>query len=384
MRSLRVLHVIPSLAPRDGGPTRAILEMEAGLAEAGVEVTTVTTVAGRARPADPVDGVRRVCLRRWVETYKVAPGLAPVLPALLRRHDVVHLHALFSFAPNAAALGARALGVPYIVRPLGTLGHYGLAARRPALKRLSIACLEGPILRAAAAVHFTSTAEREEAERLPVPMRGVVIPLGVARHAQAAEPLDHPALVGRTVLLFLSRLDPKKNLEGLIDAAAGSAGFAAFGALVVAGDGPPDYVARLQARAVRAGLGGQIVWLGHVEGVRKAAAFAAADLFVLPSLSENFGISAVEALAAGLPCLLARGVALADEVAGAGAGLAVTPDADSLRGAIDALIAAPAMRATMGRRAQALASERYSPRAMTRRLIGLYEEVATARKRGSR
>lgn len=383
MRPLRVLHVVPSLAPQDGGPTRAILEMEAGLAEAGVEVTTVTTVAGRTRPADPGGRVSRVCLRRWAAPYKIAPGLAPRLPALLRRHDVVHVHALFSFAPNLAALGARALGVPYIVRPLGTLGRYGLTQRRPALKRLSIACVEGPVLRGAAAVHFTSAAEREEAERLPVPMRGVVIPLGVPRPVEGVAPLEHPALAGRTVLLFLSRLDPKKNLEGLIDAAAGSAGFAASAALVVAGSGPPDYVAGLKARAAGAGLGGRIVWLGHVEGARKAAALAAADLFVLPSFSENFGISAVEALAAGLPCLLGRGVAVAGEVAGAGAGVAVAPDAASLRAAIETLIGAPATRAAMGRRARALASERYSPGAMTRRLIDLYEEVS-ARGSGRR
>lgn len=378
MRRLRVLHVVPSLAPEDGGPTRAVLEMEAGLARAGVEVTTVTTVAGRARPARPEAPVRRVCLRRWGAPYKLAPGLAPRLPALLRGHDVVHVHALFSFAPNAAALAARALGVPYIVRPLGTLGRYGLTARRPALKRLSIACLEGPVLRGAAAVHFTSAAERAEAERLPVPMRGVVIPLGVAPVPPPPEGLRHPALAGRTVVLFLSRLDPKKNLEALIDAAAASAPFAAGGALVVAGDGPADYAAALRDRAARAGLGGRVVWLGHVEGQAKAAALAAADLFALPSFSENFGISAVEALAAGLPCLLGRGVAVAEEVDRAGAGLALAPDAASVRAALDALLRAPEARAAMGRRARDLAAERFSPAAMTRRLVALYEEVAAA------
>lgn len=383
MRPLRVLHVIPSLAPEDGGPTRALYAIEAGLAEAGVEVTTVTTVARAAgRDGSGGEHARRVCLRRWTARYKVAPGLAAALPALLRQHDVVHVHALFSFAPNLAALGARALGVPYVVRPLGTLGRYGLTTRRPLLKRLSVACIEGPVLRGAAAVHFTSAAERDEAQRLRVPMRGVVIPLGVPPLAPATEALGHPALAGRTVLLFLSRLDPKKNLEGLIDALAGSAAFTASAVLVVAGDGPPAYVASLKARASGAGLGERVVWLGAVDGARKAAVFAAADIFVLPSFSENFGIAAAEALSAGLPCILGRGVAIADEVAGAGAGVAVEPEAAALRAAVEGLIAAPSARAEMGRHARTLAAERYAPAAATRRLIDLYEEVGAARRSG--
>lgn len=385
MRPLRVLHVIPSLAPEDGGPTRAALEMESGLAAAGLDVTTLTTVAGPGRPPPPApERARRVFARRWAEPYKIAPGLALALPALVRRHDVVHTHALFSFAPNAAALAARSLGVPYVVRPLGTLGRYGLAARRPGLKRLSLACIEGPALRGAAAVHFTSAAERDEAEALGIPMRAVVIPLGVPPPAAEPGRFDHPAFAGRTVLLYLSRLDPKKNLEGLLDALAALESFAAEAVLAVAGDGPPAYVASLKARAAGAGLGPRVLWLGHVEGARKAALLARADAFVLPSFSENFGMAAAEALAAGLPCLVGRGVALAADIARAGAGLAVAPDAAALGAAADALIRSPRLRAEMGRRARILANERYSSRAMTRRLIDLYEEVGAARRRDRR
>lgn len=383
MRRLRVLHVIPSLAAEDGGPSRAMLEIERGLAASGIEVTTLTTVARSDGPLPPPpERVRRIYLRRRAALYKTAPGLVPLLPSLLRRHDVVHVHALFSFAPNVAALQARAFRVPYVVRPLGTLARYGLAARRPALKRLSLACLEGPLLRGAAAVHFTSAAERAEAEELGIPMRGVVIPLGLpSPELQAVAPdpaVTLPDLGGRTALLFLSRLDPKKNLEALLDALAGSDAFAESGLLLVAGDGPPDYVARLKARA--APLGDRIVWLGHVEGAGKAALLAAADLFVLPSHSENFGIAAAEALAAGLPCLLGQGVALASEVVEAGAGLAVAPDPASLRGALEDLIRSVPLRAEMGRRARALAAERYGAAAMTRRLVDLYETLAAERR----
>ena len=97
----------------------------------------------------------------------------------MRNFDVVHIHSLFSFTCVAAALIASWRRVPYVVRPLGTLSEYGVTQRRPWLKRLSLAILEARILRHAAAVHFTSEAEREEAMKLNLPLQGVVIPLAV-------------------------------------------------------------------------------------------------------------------------------------------------------------------------------------------------------------
>src|ERR1700730_8910502 len=74
---------------------------------------------------------------------------------------------------------ARLANVPYVLRPLGTLNGYGLEQRRRALKRFSLTLIEGPIVRHAACVHFTSEAERAEANRLGWAFKSAVIPLGV-------------------------------------------------------------------------------------------------------------------------------------------------------------------------------------------------------------
>ena len=274
MPPLRVLHVIPSVSPRDGGPTRAIGIMERALSEAGVEVTTLTTDHDLGPPGErcapsAANGAHRIYAHEWLTPYKVAPGLVPHLMQAVAKHDVVHIHALFTFASTVAAWAARRGRVPYIVRPFGTLASYGLRARRPRLKRLSMALIESRILRGAAAVHFTSGAERAEAEALGLPMRGVVIPLGVdADDGYPAAPLRHEALAGRRVILFLSRLDPKKNLEALIEAVALSPMLRNSCALLVAGDGEPGYVASLKAKVAAAGLSDRTLWLGHVEGGR--------------------------------------------------------------------------------------------------------------------
>jgi len=389
MSPLRVLQVVPSMSPRDGGPTRAIATIERALSEAGVEVTTLTTdhelkLHGGLGALAAENGVRRIYAHKWLDPYKVAPGLVARLMQGMEGHDIVHIHALFSFASTAAAWVARRRRVPYVVRPLGTLGGYGMRARRRQLKRVSLALVEGPILRRAAAVHFTSQAELEEANALGLPMRSVVIPLGVdADRGAPATPLPHRALAGRRVILFLSRLDPKKNVEALIDAVASSPILSRSCALLIAGAGEPGYVASLQARTAAAGLSDRTVWLGHVEGAQKRAAFATADVFVLPSFSENFGIAAIEALHAGVPCVLARGVAIAREIDEAGAGLAVAPEAGAVALALQRILDTDLQR-SMAQHASQFAGREYSVQAMAKRLIALYEGICSTKPDGAK
>ncbi|MBP8183166.1 MAG: glycosyltransferase [Rhodoferax sp.] len=313
-----------------------------------------------------------------LEFYKVSPGFAWWVFLHVRDYDIVHIHALFSFTSVAAAWAARWAGVPYVVRPLGTLNRYGVEQRRPWLKQLSLKLVEGPILRHAAAVHFTAKAERVEALSLRIPMRGVVIPLGI----EPSQPHETSALLDRfpelknvRSLLVLSRLDPKKNVEGMLRAFNLLTHEWPDLRLVIAGDGEASYVVGLKELAVELGLANRVVWLGHIEGEQKAAAFAAAQVFVLPSFSENFGIAAAEALMAGLPCVLGKGVAIADEIAEAGAGIAVEPDPDSIAQGLKKLLSDNARWASMSGKAAALAREKYSVGAMGERLVRLYEEI---------
>jgi glycosyltransferase involved in cell wall biosynthesis len=103
---------------------------------------------------------------------------------------------------------------------------------------------------------------------------------------------------------------------------------------------------------------------------------------VLPSYSENFGIAAAEALMAGKPCILATGVAIAQDVSLAGAGLAVAPDAASIADAIVQVANDPALRTAMSARATALARERYSSLAMGAKLFRLYSDILSDRPAG--
>jgi glycosyltransferase involved in cell wall biosynthesis len=384
---LNVLHVIPSLSAVHGGPSLALPIMERVLSGLGVAVETATTNddgPGRRTRHETGQPLAENNVTRWyfakqTEFYKVSLPLWRWLRAHVARFDVVHLHAVFSFASLAAAWQARRHDVPYIIRPLGLLNQYGMTQRRSWLKQHSLRWLEGPLLRDATAVHFTSAAEQQEAELLGIPLRSIVIPLGIESVAEGnAERFlaRHPELRGRKRVLYLSRLDPKKNLEGLLEAISVVSRHVESVSLLVCGGGDPGYATQLQALASRLGVERDVLWLGRVEGDTKADVLAAADVFGLPSFSENFGVSVIEALAAGVPCVVSPGVAVATEIQQAGAGTIVEPQGPAIAEGLLSLLQSDAARGAASQRARRLAAERFSAARMGERLVNLYGDVA--------
>ena len=344
--------------------------------------TTDDDGPGRRLPSFPSPQQSGPALRHWfpkrTEFYKFSPQLGVWLGNHVADYDLVHIHTLFSYASIVAARAAHRSGVPYVVRPLGTLTRYGVEQRRPWLKKVSLCLFEGPILQRAAAVHFTADAERDEAQHLGIPMRAEVAPLAVEAEDVADIPAleaRFPALQGGGHILFLSRIDPKKNLEALIDAVAGLVQTHPTLRLAVVGEGTREYKTQLSNRAEQHGISQHIVWCGHLDGRLKAAVLQTAAVFALPSYSENFGIAAAEALLAGLPCVLGRGVAIAGACERAGGGLAVDPTGEATRRALNHFLTQPAARVAASRAARVFAEDHLSLRAMGTALIEMYERI---------
>jgi len=331
------------------------------------------------------DGVTFWYFRRQTRFYTGSLPLSRWLAGHATDYDLIHLHALFSFSTTAAAFWAVRRGVPYVVRPLGTLNTWGIENRRPWLKQLSMRLIERRVLAKAVAVHFTSTQERDEAQLVAPCARGFVIPnpvvaKGVRQEAQVAEFLTrHPEIVRRRIVLFLSRLDPKKGLDVLLQAFAKVRAMGSDAALVIAGDGEPGFVRTLKAEAENLGVAKHVIWTGFVDGEEKWAVLAAADVFVLPSYSENFGIAVVEATAYGLPVIVSNQVAIHREIAEAFAGLVVHCDAGETAGAILRMLEDEELRSRLARNALALA-DRFKPEAVTKRLVRQYHELLSIKR----
>jgi glycosyltransferase involved in cell wall biosynthesis len=385
---LKVLHVIPSISPRRGGPSAAVRRMAEVVASLGHTVHIVTTdddgpgrLSVPLRQAIEADGVTYRYFPRQTKFYSFSWPLTAWLAKNIKNFDVVHIHALFSYPSVVAARHAASAGTPYIIRPLGTLNNWGLLNRRPRLKRLSLRWVERPVLARAAMVHFTSEQERTEAAALGISTPSVVLPLGLDLESTRYLPepsqfLDcYPQLIGRPLILFLSRIDPIKGIDLLLPAMARIQQHIPDVALVIAGDGERQFVAELQSTARRLGISESVIWTGYLAGEQKLAALAAADIFVLPSYSESFAIAAVEALASGKPVVITDQVAIHHEVATVGAGLVVPCLVNPLATALSTLLLNPEQRQQMEIAAQKLAHSHFSSSIMGDRLIDMYHVV---------
>lgn len=381
--------MIGSLAPRYGGPSTVLPEMCGALAERGHEVEVFTTdIDGAGRLDVPLGtpqdagGFTLTYFRVHApRSYAASVDLGRALRRRLRTFDVVHVHSLFLFHGAVAGILARRHGVPYVVRPHGTLNDYD-RQRHPGRKAVYEWLLERRNLERAAAVHYTSEPERRQAEATGWRLKGVVIPNGVVAARFAGPPggselLDrHPELGGKRLVTHLGRITPKKRVDISLDAFAAVAGSHDDAHVVIAGPDENGLGERLRERAVERGLERRVTFTGMIHGAEKIDLLRRSYAFVLPSESENFGVGTIEALAAGVPVVVTAGVALHEAVTEAEAGLVVERSADAVAAALDRLLEEPETARRLGANAGRLARTNYDWRRIAEQLEHLYESVA--------
>ena len=388
---MRVLHVIPSISPLRGGPSRAVIDMVAALRGHDVEAAILTTNDhGPGLHPDLVtgrwhwhQGVPVLAFPRWsppmasLREFAVSPGLSLWLARHLKRYELLHIHALFSYPSTSAMAQARWAGVPYILRSIGQLSPWSLAQSR-GRKRLLLRLIERRNLQGAAALHFTTMAERHEAAALGLAPPGLVLPLGVHGPIENLAPEGGHDRAAPVRFLFLSRLHPKKQLENLLEGLALLQRHhpEAVWELIIAGEGEAGYVAGLRQRTRALGIDARCRWLGFVEGEAKWQTLKAADWYVLPSAAENFGIAAVEAMAAGTPVILSPEVAVAADVARMGAGLVSASDPEALALTLTTALERPS--GSMRARALSLAQTDFSWDTIALQLRDTYRQVLTS------
>ncbi len=363
------------------------------LVQAGVAVDVATTDDDGPGKRSPVplgqrvesDGYGTFFFPKQMEFYKVSLPLRSWLKLHVADYDLVHVHALFSHVSTCAAQLARRKAVPYLIRPLGVLNKYGFLHRRRMLKALSFRFVERPILRHAAAMHYTSDAERNEAEKAGACAPGHVIPLGIDLAPPASSPgperfLEHwPASRGRVVVLFLGRLDPIKGLDLLLAALAKVKSEHPTALLVVAGRGESECTTKLRRQASELGLDGDVLWTGYLAGEDKLAALNAATVFVLPSGSESFGLVVAEALASGLPVIATKGTPWQElETYRCGWWVELGPE-PLLRALREALSTSDEERREMGRRGRQLIESKYTWPRIARQINAMYAQVLGSR-----
>jgi glycosyltransferase involved in cell wall biosynthesis len=376
---LKVLHVIPTLDPMYGGPVAAILGMTAAQAKAGVEVRLLTTDHHTNGVPQRVECETRIFHAKF-GPWQWSPALGSALPNEVKWADIVNIHTLWSYPGTAAARACRAAGVPYIVRPCGMLDQWSLA-QKSLKKRIYSALLERQNINGAAALWFTSEGERDGARPFNYSCEDAVIPLGLAPEAYHDLPARgtfrslHPELSDQRLILFLGRITPKKQTDLLIKAFAQVAIEFPDTSLVIAGPEEGTYLRELKRLAGSLGIESRTFFAGPLRGRDVQAALVDAEVFVLPSLHENFGVSVIEAMACGVPVILSDFVNLAGLVREAEAGLTITPDESSLVSALRAVLSNSGLARQMGANGRRLALERFTWEGIVPSLIDLYRLI---------
>jgi len=384
---MHVAMLTPSLSRAAGG----IFEIERSLSQALHDLSDVSVdVLGLRdahteadlpawKPLEPA-----VFETRGPDAFGYAPGLYPALRTAAA--NLVHLHALWMYPSVASVKWTRHTGRPHVVTINGMLDPWAVS-NSGWKKQIAGWLYEDANLTEAACLQVNTEAELEAVRNYGIDTPVCVIPNGVDLPV-----IEEPATDGpvrdtpppwagsipddRRVMLFLGRIHPKKGLRELIDGwTAWHGPHGADWSLGIVGWDDGGHEPQLKQHVRDAGLEDSVSFLGPQFGDDKAAAFAHADAFILPSYSEGFPMAVLEAWSYALPVLKTRACNIPNAF-DAGAALEVEPDPDSIADGLRRFTRLPAgEQEAIGRKGRALVEERYTWPRVARQMHDVYRWV---------
>ena len=391
---MRVLHIISSLSRASGGPSRSSQGLVAAECRAGVDARIYSF--DNATP--------------WIEGVPRS-GLLNVDQQSLKQFDIVHIHGLWDLRLHDVAVKCREANVPYVIAPRGMLEPWSLQQKW--LKKRIARCLyQDRDLVFAAALHATAESEAEQLRKLGFENPIIVSPNGV----NVPNNFSHVERVEKRRVLFVSRMHPKKGVLELVEAwgeifgekvkvkgegggegklrGEGEEGWMCELVYTVNGDFEREYEAKVKKRILELGMSYQdtdgtihsstsplpspapnFIFTGALNDDEKWKAYARADLFVLPTYSENFGIVIAEALWAGMPVITTKSTPW-KELEDRSCGWWIDIGVDSLTKAFEEGISlSDAERREMGLRGRKLIAGKYTWDAVVKAMVEGYGEV---------
>jgi glycosyltransferase involved in cell wall biosynthesis len=390
---MKILQIVPSVSLVYGGPSQMVLGLSKALAKQGINLTIITTNSNGDQGQPPLNVPLKTPLKQDgyniiyfqcspFKRYKFSLDLLNWLNKNFHNYDLAHIHALFSPLSTASATICRLKKLPYILRPLGTLDPADLRKKKQ-LKIFYGNLFEKPNLARAAGIHFTSQKESDVSTRFGVKTNDLVVPLGVEFPANLPSLGMTRQQLGispdKPLLLFMSRIEPKKGLDLLIPALQSLLKLGLDFHFVLAGANPQDrdYQNSIYDLINNSTLAKCTTITGFVTGEMKLGLLQDADLFVLPSYYENFGIVVAEAMAMGTPVLISNQVYICQEIERAKAGWICKCNQDDLIKQLQLAIQDREARKERGLNAHKLVAAKYSWSAIARQMISIYEDLSS-------
>lgn len=297
---MRVIHVVPAITEEAAGPSYSVPRLCESLIGSGVDVQLAA-----------LDWAPMAVRLPYLKTFPLGLGprrlgVSPKMRYWLKqeassgRVDIIHNHSLWMMPNVYPGYAGRDSRCRLVVSPRGTLSAYALSLNA-LQKKIFWYLLQAPALHVAACFHATSESEYEDIRRHGFRQPVCILPNGID-----VPPLEQTPVSGRRQLLFLGRIHPIKGIDNLLRAWQVVEQRFLDWELHVAGPDNGGYLAIMQELAKDLQLE-RVIFRGPLFGGEKLRAYRAASLFVLPTYSENFGMTVAEALAAGTPAIVSKG-----------------------------------------------------------------------------
>jgi len=391
---MRILCVIPSYWPafQLGGPIFSVHNLNKELVKRGLEVVVYTTNFGlessfKINQEICLEGVRVhyfnfVKFFEWIGTtgWQFSLPLTQALKENVKKFDVVYIVAVWNYPVAIAAYYSRLYKKPYIISPRGLLYPYGLK-RKSWQKILYYQLIIKRYLQNAAAIHYTSQDELEKCHFFwGLKNKTSVIPNGIDISEFSILPDKdrlrqiYPHLKDKKLIIFLGRLNYKKGLDILLKAFSLLSQTRRDLHLLIAGNDEAGYIRKVQRWIKDYALENKVTLTGMILGQEKLNFLCGSNIFVLPSYSENFGMSVIEAMACKLPVVISNQIGIHKEISQAKAGLVINTNDKELKEALDYLLENPSLCRLMGENARKLVEEKFSLDKIVDGVVAMFKE----------
>ena len=379
---MKILQIIPTYKPAYvyGGPVFSTSLLCENLAKAGHEVRMLTTTANgkaelqvRAGSTHTVDGVKVTYFHRYTKDHShLAPGLMWEVFRECKNYDVVHIHSWWNIPVMFSVFLCWLRGVKPVLSPRGTLSSFSFEKSNAGGKAIFHKYI-GKFLLGKTTFHVTAEPEKEESKKLNPDV--FVLPNFIQLSNSDTKLSDQSPITNHQSpirLLFLSRVHPKKNLEGLFEALA-KINFDFK--LKIVGGGEAAYIQELKKLAADKNISGKIEWLGEIHGDAKFKIYAESDLFVLPSHNENFANVVIESLSAGTPVMVSDMVGLHEYVSEKKLGWTCGTEAGNIASTLTAIFSEKEKLAKISERAASVVCTDFSASKLVDKYVAQYQKL---------
>jgi len=390
---MKILYVIANMARRYGGPQQACIEMAKHLAHLGHDVSIYTTNQDGPTELDvPTDSsvfedgieIRYFPIqppRFWGTSLPMAKALRKKIQEV----DIVHIYSLYMFHNAVAGYYCRHYSVPYMIHPHGTLDPV-LYKRHRFQKTILELLFENRNIKQAVAIHHASEEEKNLAQPHTFKTPDIVVPyaLNVSEYENLPEPgmfrAQYPEICTKKIILYFSRISFKKGLDILVKAFATVARKRADVHLVIAGPDNEGLAKNVRGWLTDEDMLERATFTGLVQGKAKLAVLQDADIFVLPSYSESFGIAVIEAMVCGMPVVISDQVNICKEVELSQSGLVAPCDAEPVSKHILELLENPEKAKKMGDNGKAFVKKYFDWSSAALEMEKAYNSVLSGEK----